>query len=158
MLTAQTRFVTLPNGQHLWTRRIGHSPRKLMLVHQSPEMPWNYLRVFSDFARQNDVEIIMVELTGSYLSDQNEMASLPARVAEIQSAVAAYQLDQFVIHGIGDATTITRQYVQDHPRVHRLITTSNDSAKVRATEILGDFANPDYLNLIRIQMRAMVVA
>ncbi|KRM74000.1 prolyl aminopeptidase [Limosilactobacillus coleohominis DSM 14060] len=129
-----------------------------MLVHQSPEMPWNYLRVFSDFARQNDVEIIMVELTGSYLSDQNEMASLSARVAEIQAAVAAYQLDHFVIHGIGDATTITRQYVQDHPRVHRLITTSNDSAKVRATEILGDFANPDYLNLIRAQMRVMVVA
>ena len=90
MLTAQTRFVTLPNGQHLWTRRIGHSPRKLMLVHQSSEMPWNYLQVFSAFAQQNDVEIIMVELTGSYLSDQNEMASLSARVAEIQSAVAAY--------------------------------------------------------------------
>lgn len=158
MLTTQTRFVTLPNGQHLWTRRIGNSSRKLMLVHRSVEIPWDYLQVFTDFARQNDVEIIMVELTGSYLSDQNEMVSLPEQVAEIQSVVAAYQLDRFVIHGVGDVTAVTRQYVRDHPHVHRLITTSLDSAKVRATELLGDFSNANYLNLIRAQMRSMVVA
>ncbi|WP_295731849.1 hypothetical protein [uncultured Limosilactobacillus sp.] len=159
MLNTQTKFVTLTNGTNIWTRRVGNGPRKLMLVHRSDVMPWNYLQAFTDLAQQNDWEIIFVELSGAYLSDQTDSSSLPrlsAQVEEIQRVVAAYHLDHFMIHGIGDVTAVTRSYVDSHPTAHRLITVPDESAQVRATEILGNFTNTTYQNLIRNQMRRLV--
>lgn len=161
MLEAQTKFVTLANGKQIWTRRVGNSSRKLMLVHHSTEMPWDYLTTFTDFAQQNDLEIIFVELAGSYLSDQlagQKMTSLSEQVAEIQHVVSAYHLDRFMIHGIGDVTSVTRQYVESHPTALRLVTVPDDSAKMRATEILGNFADSEYQALLRSQLRTLVSA
>ncbi|WP_251545412.1 alpha/beta fold hydrolase [Limosilactobacillus caecicola] len=156
MKSAQTSFVTLANGDHIWTRRVGYGPRKLMLVHDSTTMPWNYLTAFTEFARENDVEIIFVELLGSYLSDQpTDITKFrdQERLAEIQHVVAAYDLERFTIHGIGEASSITRQYVSDHPHIRRLLTNPDDLALARASELLGNYDNVEYQGLIRSRMR-----
>lgn len=161
MLSAQTQFVNLPSGNHIWTRRIGHGPRKLMLLHNSDEMPWDYLTAFTNFAKANDIEIIMVELLGSYLSDQPEMGKMPSepeRLSEIQHVVAHYNLDRFTIHGIGDTTSLAKEYVNDHSRARRLLTDPDELATVRATEVLGNFNSPEYLDLLRTRLRQTTMA
>lgn len=161
MLSSQTQFVDLPSGDHVWTRRIGHSPRKLMLLHNSTEMPWQYLTTFTNFAKQNDIEIILVEMLGSYLSDQpdtDRMPSVAERMSEIQHVVAHYRLDKFAIHGIADTTSLAREYVKDHANARRLLTDQDELASARATEVLGNFDNPDYLNMLRTRLRYTVTA
>lgn len=156
MLSAQTNFGDLPNGCHIWTRRVGHGPRKLMLLHSGTEMPWNYLTAFTDFAKANDVEVILVEMLGSYLSDHpstKNTLSEQERLAEIQHVVAKYDLDNFTIHGIAGASSLAKQYVSDRPEVRRLLTDQDQLASARATEILGNFDNEDYLDMIRTQMQ-----
>ena len=156
MLAAQTQFVDLPNGDHIWARRVGHSPRKLMLLHNSTEMPWNYLMAFTDFAKRNDVEIIFVEMLGSYLSDQVDLDTIPSepeRLSEIQHVVTHYALDKFTIHGIGDTAGLASEYVRDHAQVRRLLTDPDELASARATEVLGNFDHEDYLEMLRTRLR-----
>lgn len=151
MLTAQTQFVTLDNGYHIWTRRVGHSDHPLMLIHDSAEMPVNYLNVWTDFARRHHIEVIFVELLGSFLSDQPADTSLltpQERIHEIKQVVDFYGLRHFTIHGITGSSTVARQYHEDHPQVRRLLTNSDELANVWATEILGNFASDHYQNLI----------
>lgn len=159
MLSAQTQFVELPNGTHLWTRRVGQSPRKLLLIHSSAEMPWNYLESFTNFARENDIEIIFAELLGSYLSDQSDSGKVPSeqeRLSEVQHVVAHYDLDKFAIHGIAETTGLATSYATDHSQARRLLIDQADLAAARATEVLGNFDNGDYLEMLRDRLRQVV--
>lgn len=151
MLTTQTQYVTLNNGYHIWTRRVGHSSHKLMLIHDSAEMPVDYLNVWTDFALHHDIEVIFVELLGSYLSDQPADTSLLTpreRLSEIRQVVDFYGLHHFAIHGITGSSTVARQYHAHHPQVWRLLTDPDELASVWATEILGNFASDHYQHLM----------
>lgn len=151
MLNAQTQYVTLDNGYSIWTRRVGHSPHKLMLIHDSAEMPWDYLTMWTDFARCHNIELIFVELLGSYLSDQPADMSILTpreRISEIKQVVDFYGLDHFAIHGITGSSTVARQYHADHPQVWRLLTDPGELASVWATEILGNFDSDSYQSLM----------
>lgn len=39
----ESKIVTLKNGYHVWTRKEGHGPIKILLLHGGPGMDHEYL-------------------------------------------------------------------------------------------------------------------
>lgn len=151
MLTAQTKFITLDNGYHVWTRRVGNSDQKLLLVHSSSEMPWEYLAAFTKLERQHHIEIIFMEMVGSYLSDQPEGSAFltdEAQMSAIEQVRKAYNLRNFKIHGIAIASFQTNEYAQQSAYASGLLSTQHEFVQARATEILEGYDNPEYQKLI----------
>ena len=76
-MSAETKIVTLQDDYHVWTRREGQGPIKMLLLHGGPGMTHEYLEPFSDYIKKHpEVEIIYYDQLGSYFSDQPDDPTL----------------------------------------------------------------------------------
>lgn len=102
-MSSETKIVTLENNYHVWTRREGKGPIKILLLHGGPGMTHEYLEPFSEYTKKHPkVEIIYYEQLGSYFSDQPDDPSLwtiPRFIDEIEEVRKAWHLDQFYLYG-----------------------------------------------------------
>src|SRR5699024_7020590 len=73
---AQSKIVPVTGGFHVWTRRVGDSPVKMLLLHGGPGMTHEYLESFQDYLPNDGVEIYFYVQLGSYFSDQPNDPSL----------------------------------------------------------------------------------
>ncbi len=52
-MSAETKIVTLQDDYHVWTRREGQGPIKMLLLHGGPGMTHEYLEPFSDYIKKH---------------------------------------------------------------------------------------------------------
>lgn len=102
-MASETKIVTLNDGYHVWTRKVGDGPIKMLLLHGGPGMTHEYLEPFSDFVKDHpNIEIIYHEQLGSYFSDQPDDPSLwtiDRFVEEVEQVRKAWDLDNFYLYG-----------------------------------------------------------
>ena len=99
----ESKIVTLKNGYHVWTRKEGHGPIKILLLHGGPGMDHEYLEPFSNYIKMHpNIEIIYYDQLGSYFSDQPndpKLWTIPRFIEEIEEVRKAWDLDQFYLYG-----------------------------------------------------------
>lgn len=98
----QSRIVPIQGGFHVWTRRVGDSPIKMLLLHGGPGANHEYLESFADYLPPAGIEIYFYDQLGSYYSDQPDDVSLwnVERFCDEVEEVRKYLgLDQFYLCG-----------------------------------------------------------
>jgi proline iminopeptidase len=101
-MTGQSRIIPISGGFHVWTRKVGESPIKLLLLHGGPGSTHEYFECFEDYLPPEGVEIYFYDQLGSYFSDQPtdpklwDVDRFREEVEEVRNALG---LDQFYLLG-----------------------------------------------------------
>lgn len=174
-MTGETKIVTLQNNYHVWTRREGQGPIKILLLHGGPGMDHEYLEPFSDYIKDHqNVEIIYYDQLGSYFSDQPNdptLWTIPRFIDEIEEVRKAWHLDQFYLYGQSFGGLFALEYAasqygkhvkavidsnmvdsyQDYAKYinqYRETMDSEDVTYMKKMEAQGNYDNPHYQELL----------
>ncbi|MCI1881042.1 MAG: proline iminopeptidase-family hydrolase [Sporolactobacillus sp.] len=102
MVSEGSHIIEIDGGFHVWTRKIGDSPIKVLLVHGGPGMSHEYFEPFEDVLPPKGMEIYFYDQLGSYFSDQPDdpdLWTIDRFCKEIETVRIKLGLDQFYLLG-----------------------------------------------------------
>ncbi len=169
--------VETPAGTfNVWTKKVGENPKvKVLLLHGGPAMTTEYMECFEDYLPKEGWEMYYYHQLGSYLSDQpdnDDLWEIDRFVEEVEQVRQALGLTKDNCYLIGNSWggMLGMQYALKYQDSIKALVVSNMqgsfpayaayNAKLRsqmrpslidslkAFEDKGDYANPDYLNLV----------
>lgn len=172
-MSEQSRIVRLGDGFNVWTRRVGESPVKMLLLHGGPGFNHEYFENFADYLPQEGIEIYFYDQLGSYFSDQPDDTSLwniERFREEVEQVRQALGLEQFYLLGQSWGGLLSIEYAleyQDHikglvisnmtasiPAYVKYLNQLRDRMPAKAVETMkryeaaGDYENPEYQELL----------
>ena len=175
-MSGETKIVTLQDNYHVWTRREGEGPIKILLLHGGPGMTHEYLEPFSDYIKNHpEIEIIYYDQLGSYFSDQPNdptLWNIPRFIDEIEEVRKAWHLEQFYLYGQSFGGLFALEYAasqygkhakavidsnmvdsyQDYAKYinkYRETMDSDDVAYMKKIEAAGDYEDSHYNELLQ---------
>lgn len=176
-ISAQSKIVPISGGFHVWTRRVGESPIKVLLLHGGPGSTHEYMECFENHLPPEGIEIYFYDQLGSYHSDQPTDPKLwdVDRFREEVEEVRTYLgLDQFYILGSSWGGFLGIEYALKYQSNLKGLMISNMTAsidsyvkninhlreqlpaelveKMKAYEAAGDYENPEYLELVDVHL------
>jgi len=134
-MNAQTKIVPIGDGLHVWTRRVGKSPIKMLLLHGGPGSTHEYLESFADYLPQEGIEIYFYDQLGSYHSDQPDDPSLwtMERFREEVETVRKYLgLEDFYLYGSSFGGFLAMEYALKYQANLKGLILSNTTASIAA--------------------------
>jgi len=169
--------IETPAGNfHVWTKKVGDNPKvKVLLLHGGPAMTTEYMECFGDYLPKEGYEMYYYHQLGSYLSDQpdnDDLWTIDRFVEEVEQVRKALGLNKDNGYIIGNSWggMLGMQYALKYQDSIKALVVSNMqgsfpeyaayNAKLRSQmrptlidslkfyEDKGDYANPDYLNLV----------
>jgi proline iminopeptidase len=170
--------VATPKGTyHVWTRRVGASPRvKLLVLHGGPGASHLYLKPLERLATEGGFEVIFYDQLGggeSDVPDEPELWELPRFVDEVDQVRRALGLDadDFYLFGHSWGGILAVEYALAHPDALAGLVISNMMSSIPAyneyaqkvlipqgdpamigealrLEAAGDYTNPRYMELL----------
>jgi proline iminopeptidase len=170
--------ISTPKGKfNVWTKKIGNNPKiKLLLLNGGPGATHEYFECLESFLPAEGIEIIYYDQLGCGNSDNpkdTSMWSLPRYVEEVEQVRQALKLnkDNFYLLGHSWGGILAAEYAfkyQDHLKgliisnmmmscpeygkyADEVLAKQFDPkvlARIRAIEAKGDFANPEYMQLL----------
>jgi proline iminopeptidase len=169
------RMIDLKEGYRVWTKRIGNSPIKVLLLHGGPAATHEYMECFESFFPQAGIEFYHYDQLGSYRSDQpddDDLWTIERFVEEVEQIRNALGLnkDNFYLLGNSWGGMLAMQYALKYQENLKGLIISNMTAsfpkyaaynaKLRAKmrpslidslevyENRGDYFNPEYADLV----------
>ncbi|WP_231877764.1 proline iminopeptidase-family hydrolase [Ferroacidibacillus organovorans] len=119
----------------MWTRQVGESPIKLLLLHGGPGFNHEYLECFADFLPPEGVELYFYDQLGSYFSDQPDDSSLwiDTRFREEVEQVRSFLgLESFYLCGQSWGGYLAIEYALKYPSHLKGLVISNMTASIPA--------------------------
>lgn len=172
-IKSQSKIVPISGGFHVWTRKVGDSPIKVLLLHGGPGSTHEYLEVFEDYLPPEGIEIYFYDQLGSYHSDQPDDPNLwdVDRFREEVEEVRKYlDLEQFYLFGSSWGGFLAIEYALKYQSELKGLIISNMTAsidsyvksinslrdqlpeeilgKMKAYEAAEDYGNQEYEELI----------
>jgi len=169
------RLIDLDEGYRVWTKRIGNSPTKVLLLHGGPAATHEYLECFESFFPQAGIEFYHYDQLGSYYSDQPEdldlwtIARFVEEVEQVRKALGLNR-DNFYLLGSSWGGMLAMEYAlkyQDNLKGLIVCNMTADfgkyaayNAQLRAQlpsdvletleryESRGEYHDPDYQELV----------
>lgn len=140
-------FVELNNGFRVWTKRIGHGPIKILMLHGGPGCSHEYFECFEEFFSKNDFQLIFYDQLGSYNSDQpNDPAlwTVERFCEEVEEVRQALGLDQFYLYGQSWGGLLSIEYALKYQKHLKGVILSNITGSVDSYVT--------YINYLRSQL------
>ncbi len=134
-MKGRTQIVTLSTGHHVWTRRVGNGPARILLLHGGPGMTHEYLESLAEFLSPEDVSLYFYDQLGSYYSDQPDDSSLwnMARFKdEVEEVRQALGLEDFYLFGSSWGGFLAIDYALSHQESLKALILSNTTASIRS--------------------------
>ena len=100
------QMIPLKEGYRVWTKRIGNSPMKVLLLHGGPSATHEYMECFESFFPQAGIEFYYYDQLGSYYSDQPEddnLWTIERFVEEVEQVRIALGLDNTNFYLLGNS-------------------------------------------------------
>jgi len=168
--TAGIRMVPVVDGKYkVWTKRVGHSPIKVLLLHGGPGFTHEYFEVMESFLPQAGIEFYYYDQLGVNNSDQPDdlsLSTLPRYVEEVEEVRRGLGLEDFILYGhswggmlaidyalkyqshlrglvISNMTAGMQSYLKRTASL-KLMLPPDKLARLNALEAKGDYDNPDY--------------
>ena len=132
--TGGSRMVEIAGGHKVWTKRVGHGPLKVLLLHGGPGFSHDYLECFEDFMPAG-VEFYYYDQLGCGNSDKpadTALWTLPRYLEEVEQVRAGLGLEDFVLYGHSWGGMLGYEYALKYGRHLRGLVVSNMTAGVPA--------------------------
>jgi len=169
----KSQLVPISGGFHVWTRKIGESPVKMLILHGGPGASHEYLEIFQDYLPPMGVEIYFYDQLGSYYSDEPDDLSLwnVERFREEVEEVRRYLgLENFYLCGQSWGGMLAIEYALKYQNALKGLIISNMTASIpsyvkrinalrdslpedlvttmKRYEAAGDYDDEEYVELI----------
>lgn len=148
----QSKIINLDNGFNVWTRKVGDSSIKLLLLHGGPGMTHEYLESFQDYLPDQGIEIYFYDQLGSYFSDQPDDPSLwnvDRFREEVEEVRQKLGLDDFYLLGSSWGGFLAIEYAVKYQSHLKGLILSNTTASIAAYS--------KYINELRDKLPADVI-
>jgi proline iminopeptidase len=133
---AGIRMLPVVGGKYkVWTKRVGHGPVKVLLLHGGPGFSHEYLEAMESFLPQAGIEMYYYDQLGVNNSDQPDdpaLWTLPRYVEEVEEVRRGLGLEQFVLFGQSWGGMLALEYALTHQRHLRGLVISNMTAGMQA--------------------------
>lgn len=172
--TGGTALVPVRNGKHhVWIRRVGRSPVKVLLLHGGPGLNHVYLRCFEDFLPGAGIEMYYYDQLGCLFSDNPDdpkLWTLQGYLDEVEEVRRGLGLERFYLYGHSWGGLLTYEYALKYPDrlkgiiVSDMVSSFRGYAKyaralrdqlppevvktMKAYEARGDYDAPEYQRLV----------
>lgn len=169
VLTGGSRMIDIGNGHHVWTKKVGDAPIKVLLLHGGPGADHCYFECFEDFLPQNGIEFYYYDQLDSGNSDKPNDPSLwtiERYRDEVETVRKALGLEDFYLLGHSWGGMLAIEYALAYPKHLKGLIISNmepsipdmvkyentlrakfppeDLAILEKYEKTGEFDNPEY--------------
>jgi len=134
-MSGKSKIISLSNGFHVWTRRVGESPIKLLLLHGGPGCTHEYFEIFENYLPPAGVEIYFYDQLGSYYSDQPDDPKLwdvDRFREEVEEVRTALGLDQFYLLGSSWGGMLGIEYALKYGEAIKGLVISNMTASIES--------------------------
>lgn len=140
-------YVLLDNGYRVWTKRMGHGPTKILLLHGGPGCSHEYFECFEDYFSKDEYQLIFYDQLGSHYSDQPEDTSLwtlDRFSEEIEQVRKALKLEDFYLLGHSWGGMLAIEYSLKYQQHLKAVILSNVTGSIESYLT--------YLNFLRTQL------
>lgn len=124
-------WVRLSNGHKVWTKRVGNSRIKLLLLHGGPGLSHDYMNCFADILPGEGYEVHLYDQLGCDLSDRPQdraLWTLERYVTEVEEVRQALDLTNFILIGHSWGSVLAIEYALRHQDRLRAMILSNMTA------------------------------
>jgi proline iminopeptidase len=100
--TGGARMISIGGGHSVWTKRVGHAPVKVLLLHGGPGFSHDYLECFEDFLPSAGIEMYHYDQLGCGLSDHpndDRLWTIARYTDEVEAVRKGLGLDNFILYG-----------------------------------------------------------
>lgn len=149
---AQSKVVPISGGFHVWTRRVGDSPVKMLLLHGGPGCSHEYFENFEQYLPPEGIEIYFYDQLGSYYSDQPDDVSLwnvERFREEVEEVRKQLGLDGFYLLGQSWGGFLSIEYALSYQSALKGLIISNMTASI------GSYV--EHINHLRNQLPQSIV-
>jgi len=137
----QSRLIEVDGRYHVWTRRVGEGPIKMLVLHGGPGANHEYLECLAQHLPQRGVELYLYDQLGSYYSDQPADLSLwtiERFREEVEQVRRAWGLEQFYLYGQSWGGMLAIEYALKYQANLKAVVVSNMTASIASyVERLG---------------------
>jgi proline iminopeptidase len=149
----EIRQIAIEGGYQVWTRRVGHGPVTLLLLHGGPGCTHESFESFEDFLSPDEYTFYYYDQLGSFYSDQPDDLSLwtvERFREEVEQVRSALGLETFYLFGNSWGGMLAIEYALQYPQYLRGLIVSNMTASIASYT--------EYINELRERMSADEVA
>ncbi|MEJ2007574.1 MAG: proline iminopeptidase-family hydrolase [Acidobacteriota bacterium] len=140
--TGGTQLIPVRGGKyHVWVKRVGESPIKVLLLHGGPGLNHVYFQCFENFLPQAGIEFYYYDQLGSLFSDNPDDPSLwtvEGYRDEVEDVRRELGLENFYLYGHSWGGMLTYEYALKYPQHLKGIIVSNMMPSIPA---YGKYAN-----------------
>ena len=158
---------------HVWTKKVGHGPINLLLLHGGPGLTHEYFKNFGQWLSPDEYTVYYYDQLGSFYSDQPDdpaLWTIERFREEIEPVRVALGLEAFYLYGHSWGGTLGLEYALKYQQHLRGLIVSNmtasdasyetylgelndrlsaeDVATMKRHEGAGDLEDPDYQTLL----------
>src|SRR5215471_6075304 len=131
------RMIDIDGKHKVWTKRIGSSKTKVLLLHGGPGATHSYLECFEKFLPQNGVEFYYYDQLGCGFSDKPEDKSLWTLDRfrdEVEQVRTKLGLQDFILYGHSFGAMLAIEYALKYGAVLKKLVLSNMTASITSYE------------------------
>lgn len=133
--TGGSRMIPIPGGYNVWTKKIGHSPTKVLLLHGGPGFSHDYLECFEDFLPLAGLEMYYYDQLGCGNSDHpnsDKLWTTARYVEEVEAVRAGLGLEHFALYGHSWGGMLGIEYALKYPQHLSRLVISDMTASIPA--------------------------
>ncbi|TSA82082.1 alpha/beta fold hydrolase [Deinococcus detaillensis] len=149
----EVRHITVDGAYQVYTRRVGHGPIKLLLLHGGPGCTHEYFESFAEFLSPDEYTFYYYDQLGSFYSDQPDDTSLwtvERFREEVEQVRSALGLESFYLFGNSWGGMLGIEYALKYQSHLKGLIVSNMTASIASYT--------EYINELRGQMAPAQVA
>lgn len=146
-------MIDVGNHRNVWTKKVGNSPIKVLLLHGGPGADHVYFECFEDFLPPNGIEFYYYDQLDSTNSDKpNDPAlwTIERYRDEVEAVRKGLGLESFYLYGHSWGGMLAIEYALAYPQHLRGLVISNMTAGIQAYQ--------KYAALLRSQLPTEVIA
>ena len=145
--TGGSRMIEIEGGYHVWTKKVGDSPIKVLLLHGGPGLDHTYFECFEDFLPPNGIEFYYYDQLDSTNSDKPgdvRLWTVERFCHEVEAVRKGLGLEQFYLLGHSWGGMLAIGYALAYPQHLKGLIISNMAASIQS------FA--EYFNQLRVAL------
>jgi proline iminopeptidase len=135
--TGGSRMIEIEGGYHVWTKKVGDSPVKVLLLHGGPGADHTYFECFEDFLPANGIEFYYYDQLDSSNSDKPgdlELWTFERCRDEVEAVRKGLGLEQFYMLGHSYGGMLALEYALTYPQHLKGLIISNMAGSMRSFE------------------------
>ena len=114
-----SRMIAVGGGHNVWTKRIGHSKTKVLLLHGGPGFSHEYLECMEDFLPPAGIEMYYYDQLGCGNSDHpndDRLWTIARYTDEVEAVRKGLGLDDFILYGHSWGGMLAIEYALKYPQ------------------------------------------